>query len=382
VIEALVLTEESRRRSFPSLEGMVYLNTAAEGIPPAEVGAALQEYFRDKQKGMDGRELHFRQWEAARELAAGFLGLSADEVGICSCSSEAYNLAAQALRLRDGDEVIINDLDFPAGVTPWLQEGCPATARLWRARQGALRVEDLVGLLGPRTRLVTTSLVSFYNGHLLPFRAVLDAVRQHSPALLAVDVTQALGRVPLDVAEADLIISSTHKWILASHGGGLVGVPRRRARDWTVPAGGWFNLEDAFGPGRFERAVSRPGAAGFTVGMPNFAAVYAIRAALAYLKGVGVAAIAAAARPLVRACLEGLSRLPVELLTPADDSALAGILAFRHPKADAIARHLRSRDVHVMHHAGRLRVAWHGYNTPRDVDAFLRALQEALATVV
>src|SRR5579884_3673897 len=85
--EAPVLTEESRRRSFPSLEGTVYLNTAAEGIPPLEVGAALQDYFRDKQRGMDGRQLHFRQWEAARELAAGFLGLTADEVGICSCSS-------------------------------------------------------------------------------------------------------------------------------------------------------------------------------------------------------------------------------------------------------------------------------------------------------
>ena len=47
-----------------------------------------------------------------------------------------------------------------------------------------------------------------------------------------------------------------------------------------MPAGGWFNLEDAFGPQRFERAVNRPGAAGFTVGMPNFPAVYAIRAAL------------------------------------------------------------------------------------------------------
>jgi len=376
-----VLTAESRRRSFPSLERMVYLNTAAEGIPPLEVGAALQEYFRDKQRGMDGREFHFRQWEAARELAAAFFGLTADEVGICSCSSEAYNLAAQALRLRPGDQVVINDLDFPAGVTPWLQQGCPATVRLWQARQGALRVEDLVGLLGPKTRLVTTSLVSFYNGCLLPFRAVLEAVRRHSSALLAVDVTQALGRIPLAVADADLIVSSTHKWILASHGGGLVGVPRQRARDWTVPAGGWFNLEDAFGPGRFERAVSKPGAAGFTVGMPNFPAVYAIRAALAYLSGVGVAAIEAAARPLVQACLEGLRHLPVELLSPPDESELAGILAFRHPKAEEIARHLRSREVHVMHHAGRLRVAWHGYNTPDDVDAFLRALADALTAL-
>ena len=92
-----------------------------------------------------------------------------------------------------------------------------------------------------------------------------------------------------------------------------------------------------------------------------------------------MAAIDAAARPLVRACLEGLRRLPVELLTPPEESALAGILAFRHPRAEEVARRLCSRQVHLMHHAGRLRVAWHGYNTPRDVEAFLRALSDALA---
>ncbi|MCI0456149.1 MAG: hypothetical protein L0Z62_04110 [Gemmataceae bacterium] len=58
---------------------------------------------------------------------------------------------------------------------------------------------------------------------------------------------------------------------------------------------------------------------------------------------------------------------------------MAGIVAFRHPKAEALARALRSQQVHVMHYAGRLRVAWHGYNTPRDVDSFLRVLTDALS---
>jgi selenocysteine lyase/cysteine desulfurase len=196
---------------------------------------------------------------------------------------------------------------------------------------------------------------------------------------LAVDVTQALGRIPLDLAGVDLIVSSTHKWILASHGGGLVGVPASRASEWTVPAGGWFNLEDAFGPHRFERAVSRPGAAGFTVGMPNFPAVYAIRAGLEYIQSVGVREIDRAARPLVEACLEGLSKLPVDLLSPRDPAALAGILAFRHPASEKIYQRLRARNIHVMHHAGRLRVAWHGYNTQQDVEAFLRELSDAIA---
>ena len=373
-----MLTEASRQRDFPSLSGMTYLNTAAEGIPPLSVRAALEQYFADKQRGMDGRDPHFAQLQATRALTAELYGLSTDEIAICSCSSEAYNLAALALRLREGDEVVINDLDFPAGATPFLQADCPAKVRLWRSKGGALDVRDLVPLLGPSTRFVTTSLVSFFNGFRISVPEVVEAVRRNSPALLSVDVTQALGRVPLELKGVDLIVSSTHKWILASHGGGLVGIPKERAKEWQVPAGGWYHLQDAFGPARFESAVSQPGAAGFAVGMPNFPAIYAIRAALDSLRDVGVAAIDRAAQPLVVQCLDGLARLPVELLTPRDLSSVAGIIAFRHPRAEAIHRSLREKNIHVMHHAGRIRVALHGYNTSVDVERLLTELEGAL----
>ncbi|MBA4189533.1 MAG: aminotransferase [Planctomycetaceae bacterium] len=374
-----MLTPQSRSQDFAVLDDMAYLNSAAEGIPPLAVRDALDQYFQDKRLGMAGRVPHVAQWDAAKALTAEFFGLTANEVSICSCSSEAYNLAAMALRLKPGDEVVVNDLDFPAGATPWLQPSCPASPRVWRNRGGALRIEDLVPLLGPKTRLVTVSLVSFFNGFRITLPEVIAAVREHSPALLAVDVTQALGRIPLDLAGADLIVSSTHKWILASHGGGLVGVPAARSAEWTVPAGGWFNLEDPFGATRFDKAVSKPGAASFTVGMPNYPAVYAIRAGLDYIRSVGVAKIDAATRPLVLSCVAELKKLPVELLTPDEPEHIAGILAFRHPKADAIHQRLLAANVHVMCHAGRLRIAIHGYNTMDDVERLLKELRAALA---
>ncbi len=376
-----MLTDTTRRADFPALTGKAYLNTSAEGIPPRQVVEAIHAYAQDKLLGMDGRRLHEARWAGAREQAARAYGLTPEEIGICSCSSEAYNLAAMALRLREGEEVIINDLDFPAGATPWLQPSCPATVKVWRARAGALRVEDLAALLTPRTRLVTVSLVSFFNGFRVIPAEVISAVRARSPALVAFDVTQALGRIPLELGEADLIVSSTHKWILASHGGGLVGVPKRRAAQWTVPAGGWFNLKNAFDADRFERTappVSWPGAAGFMVGMPNYPAVYAIKAGLKYVQGVGIERIDDYARPLVEACLAGLRRLPVELITPEEPEHIAGILAFRHPDSARLNAALHGENIHIMEHAGRLRVAIHGYNTAEDIERFLRVLGEAL----
>jgi cysteine desulfurase / selenocysteine lyase len=374
-----VLDQAERLREFPTLAEMTYLNTAAEGIPPRAVHDALQRYYQDKLRGMVGREAHYATRNSALELVAQMYGLSPDEVTICSCSSEAFNLAATALQLKEGDEVVITDLDFPASASPWLQSSCPGTAKVWRARaDGGLRVEDLVPLLGPKTRMVTFSVVSFLNGFMLDPNTVAGAVRKHSPALLAADVTQALGRVPLDLHEADLIVSSTHKWLLGSHGGGLVGVPKRSAGRLTARAGGWFNLQDPYGPESFTRAVSKPGAASFAVGMPNFPAIYAIQAALKYMQGVGVQAIDRHARPLVNHCLDELLKLSVKMTMPAERSSLAGILTFTHPRLDKIHAHLLSRNVHVMCRAGRIRVSIHGYNTAGDVERLLATLSEGL----
>jgi selenocysteine lyase/cysteine desulfurase len=360
------------------LSRMSYLNTAAEGLPSPVVHEALERYWGDKLQGMAGRQGHFAAFESAKEQVAAIYGLTAAEVSLCSCTSEAYNLLAMALQLREGQEVIINDLDFPAGATPWLQPTCAATVKVWRSVDGVLRLEDLLKLVNSRTKLVATSLVSFFNGYKIDLEAVRGAVHDNSDAVLALDVTQALGRIPIDFRGVDVVISSTHKWILATHGGCLVGVPKTSEERIHVRAGGWFNQDDAFTADRFTRAETRRGAGGFSVGMPNFPAVYAIDAALKYIQSVGIANIAKAADPLVQHCLAELKKLPVEILTPGSPRNLAGIISFRHPRMDRLNAKLLERGIHVMSQAGRMRVSLHGYNTQADVERLIQGLKDGL----
>jgi selenocysteine lyase/cysteine desulfurase len=367
-----MLTESTRLRDFPNLADMSYLNTAAESIPPLSAGEAIQAYWRDKVRGMNGRDGHFAQIEACREVSARMLGLSAEEVSFCSCSSEAYNLLASALQLQRNDEVVITDLDFPAGVTPWLRAAEAPAMRVWTSTAGSLDVKDLEPLLNHRTKLVQVSLVSFYNGHRIDWRPFRDTVRRIAPgAIISVDVTQALGRVVLDCDDADILISSTHKWTLGIHGGCIIGVPAARSSRLTTHAGGWFHLQNAFEADRFQRAVPKSGAASFSVGMPNFVALYALNASLRYLEGIGVAKIAAHADSLVAAVEAGLRELGI---TPMCRWNGSGIIAFQHPRSAEIHAALESENVYVMHHAGRIRVAVHGYNTREDIDKLLRIL--------
>ena len=376
-----MLTEETRHRDFPALADMAYLNTAAESIPPVSVHEALAQYARDKGLGMRGRVPHNETMEACREVAARMVGLQTEEVSFCSCSSEAYNLLANALPLRADDEVVITDLDFPAGATPWLNAAEPPQTRLWQARYGALAANDLPALLNEYTRLVQVSLVSFYNGHRLDWSPFIETVRAHAPqAIVAVDVTQALGRVELDCTDFDILISSTHKWTLGVHGGCVVGIPENRenGRNLTTHAGGWYHLQNAFEADRFERTVRKPGAASFSVGMPNYAAIYALNAALRYLEQIGVTNITTHADPLVSQLETGLRERNLTPMATQPDGNASGILAIRHDRADAIHATLEAAEVHVMNHAGRLRMALHGYNTCADVEKFLSVLKGAL----
>lgn len=367
-------------RDFPSLAGKCYLNTAAESIPPRPVIKAVQEYLEDKLLGMDGREAHFAREAKTRASAATLLELTAEEVGFCSCSAEAYNLLASALALKPDDEVVINDLDFPSGATPWLAARAKPLVRVWKSRDdGTLDLGDMVPLLSPRTQLVQVSLVSFYNGWRLPWLPFLNTVRNAAPqAVVSVDLTQALGRCHIECEGADILISSTHKWLLGLHGGCVVGIPRRSADRLTSAAGGWYHLRDAFEANRFEKAVPKPGAASFAVGMPSFAPIYALGAGVDYLLAVGVEAIVRHADPLVRSAYEGLFARGIAPLASYDPSCPSGILAFRHPESARIHSALRVADVHVMHHADRLRLSFHGYNTAEDVARFFHILDSAL----
>lgn len=377
-----MLTDATRQSDFPALAGRAYLNTAAESIPPRCVGTALQRYWEDKQRGMGGRIAHFSEVERCREVSARFTGLAPSEIAFCSCSSEAYNLLASALSLSEADEVVVSDLDFPAGTTPWLRSSHPPVTKLWRAVEGELRPEDVTSLLSPRTRLVQISLVSFYNGARIDWPRLIKTVREYAPqAIVAVDVTQALGRVPLDCSGADILISSTHKWTLGIHGGCIVGIPSGRASQLTSKAGGWYHLTNAFDSDRFDRAVPKTGAPSFAVGMPNFAAIYALNASLRYLDAISLERITQHADPLVVAAHRGLESLGIRPLAPLREDRMSGIVAFRHPQSAQLHAELEREHVEVMHQAGRIRVSIHGYNTSSEVERLLETLRRVLPTL-
>ena len=107
-----------------------------------------------------------------------------------------------------------------------------------------------------------------------------------------------------------------------------------------------------------------PGAAGDwwrhrggDIGMPNFVALYALDASLRYLQAIGVEAISRHADPLVMLVQEGLRQIGIKSMCAAQPDNPTGIVAFKHERSEEIHSVLLRENVHVMYHAGRIRIA-------------------------
>ena len=99
------MIDEQKASRFPGTEGRTYLDTAAEGLPPASMVDALQEYARDKNLGTPGRvRLHEVERgvtaSAARLLGAGVVLVLQRDPGALGEAGE---------RLDEGDVLVVLD---------------------------------------------------------------------------------------------------------------------------------------------------------------------------------------------------------------------------------------------------------------------------------
>jgi cysteine desulfurase / selenocysteine lyase len=369
----LVANAKSR---FLETAKVAYMDTAAEGLPPVEAAQAIEEYLRLKATGSAGRPAIYERQRQTERAAAELLGTVPEHVALLGSASEGLNLLANSLDWREGDEVVLNDLEFPSNVVAWLRlRRYGVKVRLVSTADGEVRLKDFGSQMGPRTRLVSVSAVSYKTGTRIPFLAELAEVSHRHGAIFCVDATQALGRVPVPLDGVDFLVSSSYKWLLGTHGLGITYFAPALREHLEPGAAGWFSLDSIFHEDRFETFGWKPGAAGLQSGMPNFPAIFALKSGLDCLLETGVERIHSELAPLVAGLRSGLDGLGLPLLTPAGAEVASGIVSFAHDRPEALAEALREKGVVVWAGDGRVRTALHLYNVERDVARILDSLR-------
>lgn len=370
------------RAFFPHTQNQIYLNHAAISPYSTHVVMALENFIR--QRHLEEIENYFFMLPKINDLRqrlATYVGAaSADQIAFTSNTSAGLNLLATGLDWQPGDRILLNSLEFPANIYPFLN----------LQRQGVeidfvepvnhqIRFEDIEAKIQPRTRLLSISQVQFLTGQRVDLYALGQLCREHQ-ILFSVDAIQALGATNLDVQamNIDFLASGGHKWLMGASGQGFVYIAPELLDRLSSAMVGWLSVDDSWNLLDYQLKL-RSDAARFEMGSFNALGLTALLAAMEVFAIWPTEDITAQVLDLSGFLIQGLRSLGLEVITPADPAARLGIVTCLHPDADFLRQALELRSIKISAREGKyLRFAPHFYNTRDELIQTLGVLKELL----
>src|SRR6267143_6958746 len=213
------------RTEWFEFEGVAYLNAAGESpLPRISVRAVQAALEWKKYPHQLSDSAYFELPNRIRASVARLIGGQPEEIALTTGASGGLAAVAAGLDWKPEDEVLMARGEFPAHLSTWmpLEAASRLRVKVITPANRFITAEDFLAAIGPRTRLVSTSLVRFDDGVLLDAARVAEACHAVG-AYLLLDVSQCAGAMPLDVHSlgADFLVSAGYKWLLSPYGTGF-----------------------------------------------------------------------------------------------------------------------------------------------------------------
>ncbi len=400
------MDKERVRSFFPVLstkvEGspFIYFDTAATAQKPQCVIDAISNFYATEYATVHRAiyphaEKASSMYENVRDETQRFIGAEhREEIIFTKGTTESLNLVAATFgeqQVKEGDEVLITQLEHHSNIVPW-QELCKKkNAKLVIVpvnSDGVISVETFASKLSIRTKIVSICHVANSIGTINPIKAMIELAHSKG-AYVVIDGAQAASHIPLDMKSlnADFYCFSAHKLYGPTGLGVLYGKKDHLDSMPIYQSGGDMVDKVTFAKTTFQKSPLK-----FEAGTPLIAQVMGFGAALKFIEEIELKNIATHENALYTYALKKMKAIEaIEIHGKAEDSGpiIAFTIEGMHPLDVGTLLGLKGIAIRTGHLCAQptlasfgkesfCRISFGMYNTFDEIDVFIKSLEEIL----
>ncbi|MCK9422726.1 MAG: cysteine desulfurase [Bacteroidales bacterium] len=393
------------RSEFPILHQqiynrpLVYFDNAASTQKPVQVIDAIRHYYEHDNCNIH-RGVHYlsmkatEAYEEARKEIREFINArSTHEIIFTKGATESLNLVASSFGkryIKPGDEVISTIMEHHSSFVPW-QQMCLEHGAGFRVaginERGELDLDELYGMINEKTRLIVLTHVSNVLGTINPVKEIIAVAHRNNIPVL-IDGAQGVSHLQVDMQDldCDFYCFSGHKMYAPMGIGVLYGKEKYLEELPPYQLGGEMIKEVYVDHTTFNELPFK-----FEAGTPNVEGVAGLRAAVHYLKELGMENIAMYEENLLKYAsgkLANLDGMKIYGTAVHKTSLISFLIGDIHPYDVGTIIDKMGIAVRTGHHCamplmnylkipGTVRASFAFYNTLQEIDLLVSAIVKA-----
>lgn len=400
-----MLDIKSVREQFKSLElkindhPLVYLDSAATTLKPQRVVKRIEKFYAEEASNVH-RGAHYlsdqatKSFEKSRDNIRAFINAdSVDEIVFTKGTTESINLVASSYGdtfIKEGDEIVITELEHHANLVPWQNLALKKNAKLKYIKvlsDGSLDESDIDKLITEKTKIVAVSGCSNILGTILPLQKIIAQAKAVG-AVTLVDAAQLITQEKVDVKslDVDFLVFSAHK-IFGPFGFGVLYGKKGLLQKMPPYQFGGSMISEV----KFEASTYNDLPFKFEAGTPHVEGAVGTDEALSFFKQYKIEEVFRHEQVLMQKALDMFREIP-EIKIFGEAQHKAAIISFNlvgahHSDVGQILDQMGVA-VRVGHHCtqpllrkfnltGTIRASFSIYNDENDVEKLFLALQKA-----
>lgn len=368
------------RTLFPYIKNdIIYFNHAATGPFSSLLVNAINKILKEKSESKIDDYNSFKDVAAETKfILASILNTTPERLAFTDNTSHGLNFLAQSIQWKKGDRILLNDIEFPANVYPFLNlKRIGVEVDFVKSDNGKVTAEMIIDAIKPGTKLISVSYVQFLSGYRIDLEK-LGVYCKNNNIFFSVDAIQALGAVKLDVEKCniDFLSCGTQKWLLGFQGLAFIYLNEKLQKKLIPSNVGWLSVNNAWNLLDYQIDLKTT-ADVFQGGTINALGVYALNSSLKLFNEYNFDNVEKRVIENSKYFLTKLASIGINgLLLNCKESELAGIVTIKIPDPDLVIKKLEQNKIICSLRENMIRFSPHFYNVFDDIDKVVDVLQK------